>query len=149
MESTSNHCGTALRVLIAEDQENTATILGILLRLHGYEVEIASDGPTALQAVQARSPDVVLLDIGLPKMNGWQVAEQIHKLSAPKRPLLIAITGYGTQADQTRSEEAGIDLHLVKPADMVALEKLLRRFQEVIFSPDQARHGGNGCEARG
>jgi two-component system, OmpR family, response regulator len=112
----------------------TATSLGTLLRLYGYEVEIAADGPTALQAVQARSPDVVLLDIGLPKMNGWQVAEQIHKLSAPKRPLLIAITGYGTQADHTRSAEAGIDLHWVKPADMVALDKLLRRFQEVILS---------------
>jgi CheY-like chemotaxis protein len=133
MENSSNHCGPALRVLVVEDHEDTATSLGKLLRLHGYEVEIATDGPTALQAVQGKSPDVVLLDIGLPNLSGWQVAEQIHNLSAPKRPLLIAITGYGTQADHIRSAEAGIDLHWVKPADMAALDKLLRRFQEVIL----------------
>jgi hypothetical protein len=63
----------------------------------------------------------------------WQVAEQIHKLCAPKRPLLVAISGYGTLEDHIRSKEAGIDLHLIKPADMAALEKLLQRFQEVIL----------------
>jgi DNA-binding response OmpR family regulator len=72
----------------------------------------------------------------LPNLSGWQVAEQIHKLSAPRRPLLIAITGYGTQEDHIRSAEAGIDLHWVKPADMVALDKLVRRFQEVVSCPD-------------
>jgi CheY-like chemotaxis protein len=75
----------------------------------------------------------VLLDIGMPKMDGWQVAKQIRELNGPKRPLIIAITGYGMQADLQRSQEAGIDLHLLKPADTVVLEKLLRRFQEIIL----------------
>jgi CheY-like chemotaxis protein len=71
----------------------------------------------------------------MPKMDGWQVAKQIRQLSAPKRPLLIAISGHGMQADLLRSHEAGIDLHLLKPADMVALERLLQRFQTFILRP--------------
>jgi CheY-like chemotaxis protein len=97
------------------------------------EIAVAADGPSALQAVLASRPDVVLLDIGMPKLDGWQVAKQIRELNSPKRPLLIAISGYGMQADRLRSKEAGIDLHLLKPADTVGLEKLLRRFQEVIL----------------
>jgi two-component system CheB/CheR fusion protein len=123
---------SALRVVLADDHKDTAT--SMFLRMYGYEVEIAADGLTALQAVQARSPDVVLLDIGLPKMNGWQVARQIRALNGSKRPLLIAISGYGTLADRLRSQEAGIDLHLVKPVDIADLDELLRR------ATDAGRH---------
>jgi DNA-binding response OmpR family regulator len=121
---------SALRVLLADDHKDAATSLGILLRLYGYEVEFASDGLSALQAVQVSTPDVVLLDIGLPKLDGWQVARQIRALGASKRPFLIAISGHGTQEDHIRSQEAGIDLHLVKPVDIADLVELLRRFQE-------------------
>ena len=130
MEYSSNHCGPALRVLVVEDHEDTATSLGASAWVRSGNRRRRAD---RFACRPGQITHVVLLDIGLPKMNGWQVAEQIHKLSAPKRPLLIAITGYGTQEDHIRSAEAGIDFHWVKPADMVALDKLLRRFQEVIL----------------
>jgi CheY-like chemotaxis protein len=95
---------------------------GASLSYLGYEAEVAADGPSALQAVLASQPDVVLLDIGLPNMDGWQVAKQIRELNGPKRPLLIAISGYAMQADRLRSKEAGIDLHLLKPANTVVLD---------------------------
>jgi PleD family two-component response regulator len=80
MESKRTDCRAhALCVLVVEDDEDTAASLAILLRLYGYEVEVAADGPSALRAVQASPPDVVLLDIGLPKMNGWLVAKRIRE----------------------------------------------------------------------
>jgi two-component system CheB/CheR fusion protein len=126
-----------LRVLVVEDHEDSADILALLLRLNGYDVEVAFDGPTTLQAVRVRLPDVVLLDIGLPKMDGWLLAKQIREQTALKRPFLVAISGYGTEADRRRSEEAGIDLHLVKPVDPLELLKLLRRFQRILL-PNRA-----------
>jgi CheY-like chemotaxis protein len=122
----------SLCVLIVEDDDDTATSLATLLQSYGYEVGVASDGPSACQAIQAILPDVVLLDIGLPKMNGWLVAKRICERSVWKRPLLVAMTGYGEDADRLRSEEAGIDLHLVKPVDPEALHKLLSRFQSIV-----------------
>jgi CheY-like chemotaxis protein len=117
-----------LRVLVIEDDQDTAATFAMLLRLHGYEVEVAVDGPNALRAVQGSPPDVVLLDLGLPKMDGWQVAQQIRQLSIEKRPLLVAVSGFGTEADRRRSQEAGIDLHLIKPVDAAELTDLLKRF---------------------
>jgi CheY-like chemotaxis protein len=131
----------ALRLLVVEDHEDTAASCAILLRLYGYEVVVAPDGPSALRAVQVSCPDAVLLDIGLPKMDGWKVAKQIRALGAKTLPLLIAISGYGTQADRLRSEEAGIDFHLLKPVDMDDLNKLLRRFlpRGATIPPSPAR----------
>jgi DNA-binding response OmpR family regulator len=129
----------ALRVLVVEDDDDTAASLGMLLRLYGYEVEVAADGPTALGLAVLRQPDVVLLDLGLPKMNGWLVAKQIRDQCTGKRPFLVAITGFGIEADPIRSQEAGIDLHLMKPVDGDVLDSLLKRFQAVIMpSPLQA-----------
>jgi two-component system, OmpR family, response regulator len=134
MESKRTDCRAhALRVLVVEDDQDTAASLVMLLRLYGYDVEVAVDGPSALPAVQASPPDVVLLDIGLPKMNGWVVAKQIREQTALKRPFLVAISGYGAEADRLRSQEAGMDLHLVKPVDPVELLKLLRRFRRIIM----------------
>jgi CheY-like chemotaxis protein len=127
--------GSSLRVLVAEDNEDTATSLSILLRLYGYDVERAADGPSALRAVQARPPDVILLDVALPKISGWQVARQIHERCLWKRPLIIAITGYGMDADRLRSQQAGIDLHFVKPVDPEQLRRVLDRFQSVVSVP--------------
>src|SRR5262249_4891677 len=98
-----------------------------------YEVEVAADGPSALRAVQASLPDVVLLDIGLPKMNGWLVAERIRERTSRKRPLLIAVTGHGMDEDRVRSQEVGIDLHMLKPVGPEELDNLLRRFQRIIM----------------
>src|SRR5690349_21459114 len=104
MESTSDYCGSALRVLVVEDDQDTANTCATLLRFYGYEVASAADGPSALRAVQVNQPDVVLLDIGLPKLDGWQVAKKIREPGALKRPLLIAISGYGMEADLRRSQ---------------------------------------------
>jgi CheY-like chemotaxis protein len=93
---------------------------------------VALDGQTALQIVEAMDPDVVLLDLALPKMDGWQVAQEIRERATNKRPLLMALSGYGRTADQLRSREVGIDLHLIKPIDPDQLQELLRRFQTVI-----------------
>jgi CheY-like chemotaxis protein len=123
---------TGLRILVVEDQADVAWLLTLVLRRDGHEVQLARDGPTALEAVQIAPPDVVLLDIGLPGMSGWEVARWVTEQPAEKRPLLVAITGYGEEEDRRRSEEAGIDLHLVKPVDPDELLGLLRRFYRVV-----------------
>ncbi len=123
-----------LRVLIVEDNRSAARSLALLLDRYGFEVSVAPDGPTALEAMRSNQPDVILLDIGLPGLDGYEVARRIPALSTVKRPLLIAVTGRGTDADRLMSEEAGIDLHLVKPADPDALIAVLRRFQ-IVLSP--------------
>jgi CheY-like chemotaxis protein len=130
MGSPCNAAGP-LRILVVEDNAETAT----LLCLAGHEVRVAHDGPAALEAVQAFPFDVMLLDIGLPAMNGWQVVEQLRQQSALKRPLVIALTGYGQDADRRRSQEAGIALHLLKPVDPNDLLGLLSRFQRLLGQP--------------
>src|SRR5262249_48840873 len=121
-----------LRILVVEDDEDTALSLAMLLRLYGYTVDVAADGQTAWRAVQVSQPDVVLLDLGLPKRDGWWVAKQIREECCGKRPFLIAMTGYGRQTDHDRSYEVGIDLHLDKPVEPDTLRQILRRFQTVV-----------------
>jgi two-component system OmpR family response regulator len=131
MEHKRNN-SSSLRILIVEDHADTADSMAMLLRLFGHDVVVAGDGPTALQLVDGDVPDVVLLDLALPKMNGWQIARQIRSRITGKRPLLIAITGYGDQAARSRSSQAGIDLHLIKPVDPEMLEQVLQRFETVL-----------------
>jgi CheY-like chemotaxis protein len=105
-----------LRILVVEDCLDSAESLATLLRLYGHRVVIAFNGIAALEAVQKAVHDVVLLDIGLPELNGWEVARRISELSPQGLPpLLVAMTGYGQARDRERSLEAGIHLHLVKP----------------------------------
>jgi CheY-like chemotaxis protein len=120
-----------LRVLVVEDDADTADSYVCLLQLQRLEVRTAPDGPTALAVAQTFLPEVVLLDIGMPGLDGWEVARRLKAESADKPPFLIAITGYGQPEDRQKSAEAGIDLHLVKPADPRMLVGLLERFQEV------------------
>jgi CheY-like chemotaxis protein len=122
-----------LVILTVEDDQETAQNLAFLLRREGHEVNIAPDGPAALRSAQVHQPDVVLLDIGLPGMNGYEVARHLYQQKAEKRPLLIAVTGHGEEKDRQQSEEAGIDLHLVKPVDPGQLNGVLRRFERVIL----------------
>jgi CheY-like chemotaxis protein len=121
-----------LRVLVVEDDEDSAMSLATLLRLQGHMVDVALDGPSGLQLAQDRQPDVVLLDIGLPGLDGYLLARGIGDHPAEKRPLLVAITGYTNEDDRRRSTDAGIDLHLAKPVDPMQLEALLGRFQAII-----------------
>jgi CheY-like chemotaxis protein len=115
------------RVLVVEDDLDQADGLADVLELLGYEVWTARDGPAALAAARASSPDVVLLDIGLPVLDGYQVAARLRKEHSGCRVLMIAVTGHGTAEDSRQSREAGFDHHLVKPIDIRFLVSLLAR----------------------
>jgi CheY-like chemotaxis protein len=106
--------------------------LAMLLRIYGHEIHLAPDGRTAIETARAKPPDVVLLDLGLPGMDGFQVAKQLKELPTPKPPFLTAVTGYGRDIDRQRSHDAGIDLHLVKPVDLEELQKVLKRLQAIV-----------------
>ena len=121
-----------LRILVVEDHAGTAAMLAQLLRMESHEVDVAADGPRALELAQAAPPDVALVDISLPGMDGHEVARRLHAQTGDKRPLLIAITGNAQEEYRARSAEVGIDLHLIKPIEPDELRRLLRRFQGII-----------------
>jgi CheY-like chemotaxis protein len=114
-----------LRVLIVEDHADTAASMAILLELFGHEVQTVGDGVTAVERAAAWSPDVVLLDIVLPGLDGYDVARRLRRQEQGRRAFLVAITGLGQPSDRRRSHEAGIDVHLVKPVDPELLRRLL------------------------
>jgi CheY-like chemotaxis protein len=130
--SSAGRGKTGLGILVVEDHAETAATLALVLGREGHEIQVAPNGPAAVEAIQVAPPDVVLLDIGLPGMSGWEVARWVTEQPAEKRPLLVALTGYGQEEDRRRSEEAGIDLHLVKPVDPAELLRLLKRFHRVV-----------------
>jgi len=116
---------TKRRILVVDDNEDAATLLAMSLNLMGYETEIAFDGETGLAAARRSRPEAALLDIGLPGMDGFELARRLRaspELSAIK---LVAVTGYGQPADIARSRNAGFDRHLVKPVDSPRLERVL------------------------
>jgi CheY-like chemotaxis protein len=114
-----------LRVLVVEDYDDAATSTAEMVRLDGHDVRVAPDGPTALAAAAAEEPDVVLLDLGLPGMNGYDVARQLP-LVCRRRPYIVAISGFGGDEARQRSAEAGIVLYLLKPADPQQLLGILQ-----------------------
>jgi len=122
-----------LDVMVVEDNEDGAESLGTLLRMQGYRVRLAFDGVQALDEIDASQPDVILLDIGLPRVDGFEVARQLRDRPMRKRPFIIAITGYGTDDDIRRAEEVGIDLHLTKPISFGDLRPLLVRLQNIVL----------------
>jgi CheY-like chemotaxis protein len=117
------------RILVVDDNADAAESLALWLRLGGHEVRVAHDGPAALAAVDADPPEVVLLDIGMPGMDGYEVAQRLRRRPGLEHLVLVAMTGWGQEEDRRRSGEAGIDHHLVKPADLEALNGLLARPQ--------------------
>ena len=124
-----------LRVLIAEDNRDVADSTALLLRAAGCNVDLAYDGEEALRSVRALKPDAVLLDIGLPKIDGYEVAERIRAQDARHGPLLIALSGYGQDEYRQRSKVAGFDYHIVKPIEPTALTGLL----ETLWSSRKTR----------
>jgi CheY-like chemotaxis protein len=121
---TDQGVGT-LRVLIVEDSLDAAQTLQELLQSIGYEVSVANTGPEGLQAALRLRPNVVLCDIGLPELDGYQVAIQLKQQPTSRSTRLIAVTGYGGDEDRRRAIEAGFDHHLTKPVDLDELESLL------------------------
>ena len=117
--------GKSCRVLVVDDNVDAAQSVAMLLDMSGHQCRMAHDGPSGLEAALAWQPDVVLLDIGLPGLNGFEVARQIRQQPLLKNVVLVALTGYGLEADRQRSRDAGFDHHLVKPADFDEIEKIL------------------------
>jgi signal transduction histidine kinase/DNA-binding response OmpR family regulator len=113
------------KVLVVDDNRDAAESLGLLLQVSGHDVRVCHDGASALQAAEDYGPDAVLLDIGLPGMDGYEIARRLRAVPATRGALLIALTGYGQAEDQRRAREAGFDHHLIKPADLEALTGLL------------------------
>jgi CheY-like chemotaxis protein len=113
------------RILVVDDRVDGARSLATLLRIQGHQVETAHDGPAAIETARTFGPDIVLLDIGLPGMSGYEVAKHLRQEPARKNMLLVALTGYGQPEDRLRSSEAGFDSHLVKPASLKALTSII------------------------
>jgi CheY-like chemotaxis protein len=125
---------TPLRVLVVEDLEDAADTLALLLRLAGYDVALARSGLDALKVAPLWQPQVVLLDLKLPDLHGYQVAERLRADPRLAGIPLIAVTGYARPADFRRSAAAGLDLHLVKPVDPKELLDILEHIHLVQIS---------------
>jgi PAS domain S-box-containing protein len=139
----------SLRVLVADDNRDAADMLATLLERAGYEVLTVDDGAEALNAVEVDRPDVVLMDIGMPGMNGYDAAKIIRGQAWGKDIVLIATTGWGQDTDIQRSHDAGFDHHLVKPIDSMALIELLASLKCTGNRPKPSRHGLDTVSLRG
>jgi CheY-like chemotaxis protein len=120
------------RILVVDDNVDAAGSLSALLEHAGHEVRTTHDGPGALEEARTFRPEVVLLDIGLPGMDGYEVAREIRRLTWGNETLLVAVTGYGQEEDRRCSREAGFDAHLVKPVDPEALRALLSASESIV-----------------
>jgi CheY-like chemotaxis protein/two-component sensor histidine kinase len=119
------------RVLIADDNQDAAVSLSLLLQAMGHETRVAYDGLEAVEAAEAFRPDVVLLDLAMPKLDGYEVARRIAQRAWARSTSLVAVTGWGQDADRQRSREAGFHQHLVKPVDLEALTRPSRRQKRI------------------
>lgn len=128
---------SVLRILVVDDHKDTADSLAILAQLHGHDTQIAYSGADAIDAAARYRPDVILLDIGLPQISGFEVVETLRRLPNTRRTLIVAVTGRGDPESRARSKAAGFDLHFVKPVDVQQLVTLLSAYQKMI-----AEHGG-------
>jgi len=113
------------RILVVDDNHDSAISLGMLLSLTGNETSTAHDGIEAVEKAATFRPDVILLDIGLPKLNGYDACRRIREQPWGKGMVIVALTGWGEEEDKRRSNEAGFNQHMVKPVDPAILEKLL------------------------
>ncbi|MEX2142723.1 MAG: response regulator [Pirellulales bacterium] len=132
----------ARRILLIDDNVDLTTTMSALLRLGGHEVAVCCDGPAGIEAATELQPEVILVDIGLPGMNGYEVASRLRQMPLFDRTMLVAVTGYGQADDRRRAREAGFDHHLVKPVFFEALQQLLAgpelaaRVQGVVAGAD-------------
>jgi CheY-like chemotaxis protein len=130
MNTTAEASGGAAqgrRVLLVDDSDDAALAMSMLLEALGHEVRTEHDGPRALASIDDFKPDVVVLDIGLPGMSGFDVAREMRKREATQHALLLALTGWGSDADRRSALDAGFDHHLTKPVDVANLEALLAK----------------------
>jgi PAS domain S-box-containing protein len=118
---------TGRRILVVDDNVDAARLTADALEAVGHEARVAFDGPAALEIAETFHPDVALLDLGLPLMDGYELAQQLSTGTPPRRPLLVAVTGYGQPSDHDRTNAAGFDAHVVKPVEFSHLTDLLDR----------------------
>jgi len=117
---------------VVDDERDGAETLAMLLRMSGYNVCVAFDGHQALREADSFAPDVILLDIGLPRMDGFEVVKHLRARVGHKPPFVVAVTGYGQEEHVRRSQEAGIDLHWLKPVRFAELSDLLARLEGIV-----------------
>ncbi|WP_374562704.1 response regulator [Ideonella sp.] len=138
------------RILVVEDNADVADTTAAMLTLSGHEVRTAHDGIEALAMVEDFAPDIVLLDIGLPMMDGYEVARRMRQLPATRHKLLVALTGYGQAGDRQRGRDAGFDEHLLKPVDPAVLDALIARdLPDLPSAPAPAPAETGGTAAAG
>jgi CheY-like chemotaxis protein len=113
------------RILVVEDNADARKMLGVALKQAGHEVHEAGDGLSAIETGSAVQPEIALVDIGLPGVDGYEVARALRASHGGRRPVLIAVTGYGQPDDKQRATEAGFDAHITKPIDHERLERLI------------------------
>jgi DNA-binding response OmpR family regulator len=114
-----------LRLLLVDDSVDAATLLSMVLEADGYDVRVAHEAKQALEVAAQFKPEIVLLDLGLPGMDGFQLAREMRKQATTANALLVAVTGYGQAADRLRSQEAGFDHHLVKPVSAEEIQRVI------------------------
>jgi len=116
-----------LRVLVVDDCQEAADTLGTLVSFWGHEARVVYDGPEALEAAEGFQPHIILLDISLPAMSGWELASRFQEMAATKSSMLVAVSALGAEEDVEHSLRVGIHGHLVKPIDMQTLQQVLDR----------------------
>ena len=132
--------GAALSILVVDDNNDAADLLALALGALGHTVRVAYDGPSALRALTDFAPEVAFLDIGLPIMDGYELAQLLQQNPKLRQTHLVAVTGYGQEADRQRSREAGFEVHLVKPIDMAALKTMVAEWaRERLVAPTEER----------
>jgi CheY-like chemotaxis protein len=115
------------RILVADDNQDSANSLSMMLSIMGNEVRTAFDGAQALEVAKDFEPQLIFLDIGMPKIDGYEASRHIRTHDWGKAAVLVALTGWGQDEDELRSREAGFNLHLVKPVEVATLEEILAR----------------------
>jgi CheY-like chemotaxis protein len=115
----------SVRILLVEDNPDAAESLRVLLELAGHDVRVAGDGLRALQVVDEFAPELAFVDVGLPGIDGYELATRLRAHASCRSTLLVALTGYGREEDKKRANDAGFDHHLTKPVDFDAIDRLL------------------------
>lgn len=127
-----NALGKPLRIMVVDDNADAGDSMGALLRLEGHEVQVLRSGHAAVERFDQLAPDLILMDLGMPGIDGAEAARRIRELPGGRRVRIVALTGWGQETDRERTRAAGMDLHLVKPVDAEALHQLLDPMQQAI-----------------